>query len=283
MSEGSPAWSAGEDGRAVQRLLKAGRRQTRPATPFADVVARLRSLAVPLGSVGVFAAMIPVLAQAPSNRPLAILAMVVLTVSIGVVLSIWMSQQQRLAAGPATRAVARERRLLAASRQMAVSSHQDEIDQVVARTAHDLLGQETARAVVWEEQGDVWVAIASAGPSRIDVAPTDQLPEGMYGRMDTGEPWVLDAAESAELQEAYGLEPRFRSYVYTPLPRRQGPQAVLALSCVEPPDPELAEVLRRFAQEVSMAEDRARLLAEVAEREARLDSLLQGSSDIQAR
>lgn len=273
-------WTAGEDGRAVQRLQKAGRGRSRRVTPRVGVVARLRSLLVPLGSVAVFAVMIPVLAQDRSNQPLSILAGVLLTVATGVVLSIWTSQQQRLAAGPATRAIARERRLLVASRQMASSSQQDEIDQVVARTAHDLLGQETARAVVWEEQGDAWVAIASAGPSRIDVAPTDQLPAGMHGRMDTGEPWILDAAESAELQEAYGLEPLFHTYVYTPLPRSEGPQAVLALSCVEPPDPELAEVLRRFAQEVSMAEDRARLLAEVAEREARLDSLLQGSSDI---
>lgn len=264
----------------MRRLRKATPSEVRDTTSSPADLERARDVLVPVVLVASSASLILLLAPRGPTLLLSVAAVVTLACATGVLLAIWMSWQQRRTAEPAMRAADRERRLLRASQQMAASSAQDEVEQVVARTAHDLLGQATARAVVWEEQGDAWVAIASAGPSRIDVAASDRLPAAMWEHMADGEPWVLDAAESAELQGAYGLEPRFPSYVYTPLPRRDGPRAVLALSCVEPPDPELPEVLRRFAQEVSMAEDRARLLAEVAEREARLDSLLQGSSDI---
>lgn len=180
----------------------------------------------------------------------------------------------------AERAAHRDRSLLGASRRMADAVDQSEVDEVVADVARDLVDQPGASAIMWEERGDVWVAIASAGPSRLEVAATARLPEGMMERLAAGEPWVLDEDESAELQRAYDLAPVVQRFVYVPVPRRHGARAVLALSCPKPPDADLPAALRRFVQEVSIAEDRARLIAELADREAELTSLLQGSTDI---
>ena len=205
---------------------------------------------------------------------------VVVVVLVSVVTTVRAVRRARRVTAWAQQAASRERCLLAASRRLAATSRPGEVDELVAEVAHELLGQEGARSVVWEEQGEAWVAIASCGPARVEVAPSVNLPVSMLARMDVGEPWVLDTPQATTLQEAYGLAPRFRSFVYVPLPRREGPRAVLALSCLRAADPDLTEALRRFVQEVAVAEDRARLLAEVAEREARLASVLQGSSDI---
>jgi diguanylate cyclase (GGDEF)-like protein/PAS domain S-box-containing protein len=199
---------------------------------------------------------------------------------IGALLSTALLRQVRLSAERSERAGLRERRLLAASQQMAAALDRRTVDEAVVAAAHELTGQPEARCVLWEEAGESWTAIASVGPSRLEEAPKARLPQDMVGRAEIGEPWVLTQEEATALQASYGLEPRFKSFVFVPLPRHQGVKVVLALSCVEPPDRELPDVLRRFVHEVSLAEDRTRLLAEVEEREARLDSLLQGSIDI---
>ena len=198
----------------------------------------------------------------------------------GGMISTWLLRQVRIAAERAEQAGVRERRLLAASQQMAAAADRREVDEAVTQAAHDLTRQPAARCVLWEESGEQWVAVSSVGPARVDAVDKTRMPSDMVGRAAVGEPWVLSESEAAALQAGFGLEPRFKSFVFVPLPRPDGPQAVLALSCTEPPDRDLPDVLRRFVHEVSLAEDRTRLVEELAEREARLDSLLQGSIDI---
>lgn len=231
-------------------------------------------------TVVVVVGLVVLVAVEPSTQMLGVVAMVGLGLGATGAVSIRFLRQARRGAERAARAALRDRSLLAASRRMAAAGDQHEVDAVVAEVARDLADQDGVRAVLWEEHGQDWVAIASAGPSRLAVASTARLPHGMLELLDAGEPWVLDEAESADLQAAYGLPVAFRGFVYLPLPRRRGPRAALAISCPRPPDADLPEALRRFVQEVAVAEDRAQLLAELAQREAELDSLLQGSTDI---
>ena len=237
-----------------------------------------RRMALAGGTAAATGVLLVVLTPTPG----VLLAIAVVGVAVGAagLLSLHSMRRLHAMATRSERGAFRERCLLAASRRMAQATERHEVDQVVADVARDLVDQRRSRTIVWEEQDDVWVAIASAGPSRLEVAPTSKLPDGMMERMAAGEPWVLDEAHAVELQRAYDLEPVYRAFVYLPLPRRRGPRAVLALSCPAPPDADLPDALRRFVQEVAVAEDRARLLGELAAREAELDSLLQGSTDI---
>lgn len=197
--------------------------------------------------------------------------------------STWLLRQVRLLAEQVERSARRERRLLVASRQMAAAADQQGVDGAVTAAALDLLEQPQGASTLWEERDDAWAAVASAGPSRLTAAPKPRLSGEMVGRAAIGEPWVLTRDQAAELQARLGLAPRFEAFVFVPLPRPHGPRAVLGLSCPARPDPGLADALRRFAQEIALAEERARLVAEVADREARLASILEGSADIIAQ
>ena len=199
-----------------------------------------------------------------------------------VLVSTWLLRQVRLLAERVELGARREQRLLWASQRIA-DGDREAVDREVVTAALDLLDQPGARSTLWERQGDVWVAVASTGPSRLESVPSARLPQDMIGRAAVGEPWVLSPPEAAALQERLGLEPSHQGFVYVPLPRPHGPEAVLGLSCPRPPDDALPDVLRRFVQEVALAEDRARLVGEVADREARLASILEGSADIIAQ
>ncbi len=199
-----------------------------------------------------------------------------------VLVSTWLLRQVRLLAERVELGARREQRLLWASQRIA-DGDREAVDREVVTAALELLEQPGARSTLWERQGEVWVAVASIGPSRLEAVPSARLPQDMLGRAAVGEPWVLSPPEAAALQERLGLEPSHQGFVYVPLPRPHGPEAVLGLSCPRPPDDALPDVLRRFVQEVALAEDRARLIAEVADREARLASILEGSADIIAQ
>jgi diguanylate cyclase (GGDEF)-like protein/PAS domain S-box-containing protein len=194
--------------------------------------------------------------------------------------STWLLRQVRVLAEEVERGARREQRLLAASRELAVAGDQGEVNEIVVAAALDLLEQADARATLWEEGADQWVAVAGAGLRRVHSVSKLRLPPGMQGRAAIGEPWVLSPSQAAELQARLGLQARFRGFVLVPLPRASGPHAVLMVSCPGSPDPALPETLRRFAQEIALAEERARLVSEVADREARLASILEGSADI---
>ena len=199
---------------------------------------------------------------------------------VGAVLSSWLLRQVRLLAERAERGSRREGRLLQASQDLLAATDEDAVDQTVAEAALDLVGQPGARAVLWEDQGEHWLAVASAGPARVHAVSKIRLPDAMVGRAALGEPWVLDADEAARLQSSFRLDPRFAGYVYVPVPRTEGPAAVLSVSCPQTPDEDLPDVLRRFVHVVTLAEDRARLLARVADRESRLTNVLQSCSDV---
>jgi diguanylate cyclase (GGDEF)-like protein/PAS domain S-box-containing protein len=199
-----------------------------------------------------------------------------------VLVSTWLLRQVRLLAERVELGARREQRLLRASQRIA-DGDREAVDREVVTAALELLEQPGARSTLWEQQGDTWVAVASTGPSRLDSLPRSRLPQDMIGRAAVGEPWVLCPPEAAILQERMGLEPTHQGFIFVPLPRPHGPVTVLGLSCPRPSDDALVDVLRRFVQEVALAEDRARLIAEVADREARLGSILEGSADIIAQ
>lgn len=197
--------------------------------------------------------------------------------------STWLLRQVRLLAEQVELGARREQRLLSASRQMAAASDQAAIHDVVTAAALDLLEQPGGRSTLWEDRDDEWVAVSSSGPSRLGSIPKLRLPEHMVGRAARGEPWVLTRMQAADLQVRLGLTARYESFVYVPLLREPGHEAVLGLSCPRSPDAALTDVVRRFVQEVALAEDRARLVDEVAERESRLASIVEGSADIIAQ
>ncbi|HSK24883.1 MAG TPA: diguanylate cyclase [Egicoccus sp.] len=177
-------------------------------------------------------------------------------------------------------ATRREQRLLESVRAMAALSDPRHILHEVALTGVDLVERTGTAAVVWERDGDVFRAVATSGTIRSVVVESASLPGQVLHVFETGQPTVLDGAVARELQHT-GQDTRFYpAYVMVPLPRADRPQAALLLYCTVAPDAELLEMLRRFAIEAGLAEERATLQSKLAEREARLSSIIEHSSDV---
>jgi diguanylate cyclase (GGDEF)-like protein/PAS domain S-box-containing protein len=165
------------------------------------------------------------------------------------------------------------RALLRAGDRLAV------VDEI-ARTGAALVEQPGAACEVWEEEDDRWRAIAVDGQRRSDAIDADRLPADVLEGLGAGVPWRLGRDRARALQAAAGVPALFDTYLIAPLPRERGLRAAVVVSCPEAPDEDLLPLLRRYATEAALAEDRAVLLERLADREARLRSIINHSSDV---
>ena len=177
-------------------------------------------------------------------------------------------------------AARREQRLLESVRAMAALHDPRDILEEVATTAVDLVERTGTSAVVWEGHGDVFRAAAASGTPRSVDVPVRRLPGQVLHVFETGQPTVLDEAVGREMQDEGKGTPRYQAYVMVPLPRPDHSRVALLLYCTAVPDADLLDLLRRFAIEAGLAEERARLQRALAEREARLSSIIDHSSDV---
>ncbi|MBS3939380.1 MAG: diguanylate cyclase [Actinobacteria bacterium] len=177
-------------------------------------------------------------------------------------------------------ATRREQRLLESVRAMAALHDPRDILEEVATTAVDLVERTGTSAVVWEGQGDVFRAAAACGTERSVDVPVSHLPGQVLHVFETAQPTVIEGAVARELQHVGQATALYPAYVMVPLPRPDDSRVALLLYCTDVPDAELLDLLRRFAIEAGLAEERARLQRTLAEREARLSSIIEHSSDV---
>jgi diguanylate cyclase (GGDEF)-like protein/PAS domain S-box-containing protein len=181
----------------------------------------------------------------------------------------------------AARAARRDALLSASARTLLRATDRSDVVREVARTGAGLAEQPRAACEVWEEDDDgVWRVVAVDGHVRTDAIEADRLPAAVIDGLGAGVPWVLDRQEARALQDAAGVPAIFATYLIAPMPRESGPRAAVVVSCPEDPDEELLGLLRHYVTEAALAEDRAVLLERLAEREARLSSIINHSSDV---
>jgi diguanylate cyclase (GGDEF)-like protein/PAS domain S-box-containing protein len=198
----------------------------------------------------------------------------------GAVLATMVLRRVRVLTQSASRAARRDAVLSASTRAFLGAHQREQVVEEVASTGVVLADQQGAACEVWEERGEGWDVVAAAGPGRSDPIAGQRLPAAVLEAFVAGEPRKLARVDAHALQAALGVPILFDSYLIAPLPRETGPPAAVVVSCPEEPDEDLLVLLRRYVAEAALAEDRAALLAQLGEREARLTSIIQHSSDV---
>jgi diguanylate cyclase (GGDEF)-like protein/PAS domain S-box-containing protein len=203
-----------------------------------------------------------------------------LATACGVVFATMVLRGVRLLTQRSSRAARRDLALHDSARALLGADDRTGVIEEVARAGAALAEQDGAACEVWEERGDGWHVVAAHGELRHERIAGDQLPAVVTDGFVAGEPWVLHRDEAHALQASLGVPTRYESYLIAPFPRVHGPRAAVVLCCPEEPDEDLLGLFRRYVTEAVLAEDRAVLLARLAEREARLSSVINHSSDV---
>jgi diguanylate cyclase (GGDEF)-like protein/PAS domain S-box-containing protein len=203
-----------------------------------------------------------------------------LATACGVVFATMVLRGVRVLTQRSSRAARRDLALHDSARALLGADDRASVIEEVARAGAALAEQDGAACEVWEERGDGWHVVAAHGQLRNERIAADRLPAIATDGFVAGEPWVLGREEARALQAALGVPALYDSYLIAPFPRDQGPRAAVVLCCPKEPDEDLLGLFRRYVTEAVLAEDRAVLLARLAEREARLSSIINHSSDV---
>lgn len=158
----------------------------------------------------------------------------------------------------------RERALTEISKELLRARSVDRAHRVAVDGAHQLAGGGQVSSSLWEG-GSTLRLMASAGPDMVDLDAVSlgaALPE-MPARYLQGAPYLLGPDETRAVEEVHGHPPRFHQLLVAPLVHEGAPWGTLVLASTEPLDPALVEILGRFANEVSLAVERARLIGDL--------------------
>jgi diguanylate cyclase (GGDEF)-like protein/PAS domain S-box-containing protein len=203
-----------------------------------------------------------------------------LATATGAVFATLVLRGVRVVTDRVARAARRDALLAASARSLLRAGDRGAVVAEIARSGAALVEQPGAACEVWEERDERWRTIAVDGQRRIDAIDADRLPADVLEGLGAGVPWRLGRDRARALQEAAGVPALFDTYLIAPLPRERGPRAAVVVSCPEAPDEDLLPLLRRYVTEAALAEDRAVLLERLADREARLRSIINHSSDV---
>jgi signal transduction histidine kinase len=145
--------------------------------------------------------------------------------------------------------------------------------RVAVEGAHRLVAQPDATVGLWLVEGDDLQLVARAGP---DAFATDRvriaaMPTGTREGFFTGLPHLLDQDTVLATEAAIGHPHHFAEALVAPLAAGDEITGGLVVAAPSPLAPELTDVLGRFANEVSMAEQRARLVDELEQTNAELE------------
>ena len=150
---------------------------------------------------------------------------------------------------------------------------EDEIADAACRAAYALVGQEDAGASMWlPDQGEL-VLVGEAGPRRSAVRrfPLDTVPSDCLDEYVHGAPFTTDERTTSRLEAAFGQPHAHASFAVMPLTTRSGgPGGAVVVGTSTPIDRAVGAALTRFANEVSLALDRARLVSELERANAEL-------------
>jgi diguanylate cyclase (GGDEF)-like protein len=148
------------------------------------------------------------------------------------------------------------------------------ISQMVAEGALRLVG-DGAIATVWRGDGDRLVRTGLAGQEDYPLgdAPLGVLPPELQAVYREGRTVQLGPDEMQVIQDVYGLPFEFPSAVVAPTLRDGAPSGLIVIGSRGELDDDLLGVVRRFANEISLAQ-------ELAEREQLLAGIVDNSSDV---
>lgn len=158
----------------------------------------------------------------------------------------------------------RERVLTAVSARLLQARTPAQVHQVAVDGTLELAGLSEASASVWIG-GDVLELAATAGPDLIDLrrAPVSAVPPAFLERFLEGRPYVLDGEDTRQVERAYGQPHRFREVMVGPLVQADGIVGALVLASPQPLDVHVLDFMERFANEISLAAERAALIGDL--------------------
>lgn len=169
-------------------------------------------------------------------------------------------------AGRHERATERERVLTGVSGRLLRARSESEVHEAAVAGAAQMAGDGRAASSLWRftETGEVVLADA-AGEEHIDLrrAPLDRLPGRMRDRFVVGEPYIIDPDTTWDLERLYDHPHRFHQLLVAPLVADDRAEGALVLAGTTPLDEDLVEMMGRFAHEVLLGLERARLLVEL--------------------
>lgn len=150
----------------------------------------------------------------------------------------------------------------------------DDIGRIVAEGTRQLVDGE-AQANVWRASGHDLALVATAGspPRPPDRLALGELPDHVRESYLAGDVLVVAGEELEQLKEHIGYDAPWTAMMTVPVTTMEGSRGSISIASTEPLDDDLPEVLRRFAHEVSLAQ-------QLAEREQMLDGVLTNSADL---
>lgn len=164
-----------------------------------------------------------------------------------------------------------ERTLAEASRQLLQARTPAAVHQVAVDGALALVDDTATSASLW--LGDDVVQLqAAAGPDLIEVEQVslDLLPGDLLADLLTGRPLVVGLQTIRRLEDALSHPHRFHELLMAPMLRDGQLAGGLLLAGPHAFDRDLVEVLERFANEVTLAVERAELTAQLERANQRL-------------
>lgn len=159
----------------------------------------------------------------------------------------------------------RERVLTAVSTRLLRARTPTDIHLIAAEGALELAAAPDASASLWAGS-EVLELCASAGPDLLDLrqAPLAHAPAPLLQRFRAGKPYVLDADETRQIENAYNHPHRFSQMIVGPMTDDAGQIAgALLVASPQPLDLHLLDSMERFVNEVSLAVERTRLLEDL--------------------
>jgi signal transduction histidine kinase len=146
--------------------------------------------------------------------------------------------------------------------------------RVAVEGARRLVDRDDATVALWlERDRDTLELVAAAGPERHGMARIDlsAMPAAAVAAYRAGRPHLLDRRLVGDAEAALGHPRRFAQAFVAPVRVQGGVGGALVVAGPTALDPELTDYLGRFANEVSLAEDRARLVDELERTNAELE------------
>jgi signal transduction histidine kinase len=150
------------------------------------------------------------------------------------------------------------------SRLLGASTVED-VHAVTVQGARRLCEDPAATSALWVLREGIMELVATAGGNRLTV---DRVAlEGSAQRIVKlyleGRPYLLDAADTHETESVLGEPHRFREVLVAPLRENGRLSGALVLASPTPLGSGLLEIAERFANEVNLALERARLITEL--------------------
>ena len=171
------------------------------------------------------------------------------------------------------RLIERERLLTEVSRGLLQARTVDRVRRVAVGGTHRLAGGDAISVSLWEGQAELVVTASKGIPLELTSVSLGGVPASQRERFAAADPYLLSGDRARQRQTDLGHPPVFEQLLVAPLTHDHEAWGALVLAAQQGLDADLVEIMGRFANEVSLALGRTRLLAELEEANAELRRL----------